>query len=119
MRMTPVLWGCLLVMADSGFAQLPPGLPVQSRSGQFIVSFLPARSTALSPLITSSSSKEKLRRLVPDLLAVSCERIKHDLLRALDIPERGGSRIFVTIRRNSSRDEPINFFATFYPDGWQ
>jgi hypothetical protein len=66
-----------------------------------------------------SPDDTKLRHLVPELLAVSCERIKHEVFRELNIPESGGSKIYVTIRRNARRDQTIAVGATLYVDGWQ
>ena len=64
--------------------------------GPFFVSFALAAGNPdpgqISPADTS------LRHLVPELLAVSCERIKHELFRELNIPESGGNKIYVTIR---------------------
>src|SRR5437870_3819740 len=114
MKMTPMCWGCLLLIARSVLAELPPGLlraigsqePVESRSGQFLVSFVPGRVNPLPPLTGGSAPEQRVRQLTPDLLAISCERIKHDLFRGLEIPERAGNRIFVTIRRNALKEEP-------------
>jgi hypothetical protein len=112
-----VLWGWVLLAGSSVHGQFSAALPVQSRSGQFLVWLAP--NTGNSDPRQISPADARVRRLVPDLLAVSCEQIKHELFRELNIPEGGGNKVYVTIRRNAPRDQPIAVGATIYLDGWQ
>jgi hypothetical protein len=110
-----IFWSCLILPAKLGLAQLSPAL-VESRSGQFVVSRVGGLATRPA---NNASASAKVRHLVPDLLAVSSERIKHGLLRELNIPERGGNKIYITIRPNAPHDRPIDFLASRNLDGWQ
>jgi hypothetical protein len=116
MKRTLIILGCWLAMASGVHAQLLAGWSVQSRSGQFVVSAV--FPDGVPRVVDTSSVAPRSRLLVPELLAVSCERIKRQMLRELAIPERQGGKIFVTISSQLARDQDAVIASTFYSDGW-
>lgn len=93
-----------------------------SQSGQFIVSGPRPRKTA--PLSPESGPSRILRNLTPPTLAVSCERVKSEILRALDLTDtwrdqdgRSG-KIFVVIDPTLRTNVPITVAASRFEKGW-
>jgi hypothetical protein len=83
--------------------QLPDARVIGSGSGQFFVS---ARGT-LSPHSLELASGPDMLTLDPALLAVSCDRIKAELLRELNMPDQWRGKIFVMVRPARSANDPI------------
>jgi hypothetical protein len=81
-----------------------PMTVIGSASGQFFVS---ARNTGLSPHSLDVGRGPNMLTLEPPLLAVSCERIKKELLRELDMPDQWRGKIFVVLRPARTGDDPI------------
>jgi hypothetical protein len=59
-----------------------------------------------------------LVRLEPNLLAISCERIKHELLRALGETDQWRGAIRIELHPAQNRNETIQIASTHYSDGW-
>jgi len=72
--------------------------------------------TGWSPLVGEGP---EVVRLDPNLLAISCERIKHEFLRELSLSDdqwRGAIR--VELRPAQSRKDMIQIASSYYPSGW-
>jgi len=81
----------------------PKATVIASGSGQFFVS---ARG-GVSPQSLDLASGPDMLTLEPALLAVSCDRIKAELLREMNLPDQWQGKIFVTVRRARSANDPI------------
>jgi hypothetical protein len=88
---------------------------IGSGSGQFFVS---SRGT-ISPRSLDLSSQPGMLMLQPELLAVSCDRIKAQLLRELDMPDQWRGKIFVPMHPARSADEAIPVVADRFAGKWQ
>lgn len=117
-------WAFWLLLAPSSRATPPPDhLPVFSRSEQFVVSGprqTPAGRRGLSP-----STRDNTVVLAPEPLAVSCERIKDDLLQALSLRDewrangRQTGRIHVHIDPRRPTNSPPAVQAIPFEHGWK
>ncbi len=93
-----------------------------SQSGQFVVSG--PRPKGSAPLDTRSPGRVQ-RDLTPQTLAVSCERVKAEILRALNLPDTwrnaGGrsGKILVAIDERVRTNMPIAVAASPFEHGWQ
>lgn len=76
---------------------------IGSASGQFFVS---APSLSLSPHSIELATDPKMVTLEPPLVAVSCDRIKQELLRELDTPDQWQGKIFVVLHPARTADDP-------------
>jgi len=115
MKILAVLLGSLI--ASAGLGALPDrGVrTVNSRSGQFVV-----RGPSLAQLSTDSAfANSTLIELDPNILAVTCERIKQALLRELTMADLWRGRIYLQINSSLSTNQPPIVFAKPYLDGWQ
>ena len=88
---------------------------LRSRSGQFVVSGLPATPRFIHHTI---SNQVDYVRLDPAVLAVSCERIKERLLTELDLPDMWRGTVTVRIFAVRHDNEPVHFTSVRYGDGW-
>ena len=88
---------------------------VQSSSGQFIVWGAPFTPASSDP----SPTDPGLIRLDPNILAVTCERIKSVLLRKLILADVWRGRIFVHIDPAMPTNQAPNIWVKRYLDGWQ
>src|SRR6266511_1847146 len=106
------------LIAFSAFAAAQPGgsRVVHSSSRQFIVS-----GAALPASLTNSPSATNapLVELDANILAVSCERIKHALLRELAMIDLWRGRVFVAINPRLMNNQSPSVGATVFADGWQ
>lgn len=84
----------------------------RSVSGQFIVRSISAASTASAPLTNQL-------RLEPTLVAVSCERIKHDLQHELAFPAAWQGKVFIGIYPAGSVEQPVTILSERLREGWQ
>lgn len=93
-----------------------------SQTGQFVVSG--PRPKTPRPIETRPS-REAPRELTAQTLAVSCERVKSEILRALELPDTwragGGSsgKILVAIDASVRTNTSLAVAATPYERGWQ
>jgi hypothetical protein len=84
--------------------QAPATMVIGSASGQFFVS---ARNVAISPRSLELSSGPDMVTLEPPLLAVSCERMKQELLHELNTSDQWRGKIFVVLRPARTAYDPI------------
>lgn len=97
-------------------AQMPPGTAVvQSISGQFLVS---SRSAAISANSLRLAVAPDMTTLQPALVAVSCERIKQELLRELGVRDQWQGKIFVVIAPAESTDDPVAVAPEWFAGNW-
>jgi len=98
-----------LALLNVANAQWPPNTKViGSDSGQFFVS----AHGALSPHSLDLATRSGLLTLEPELLAVSCERIKHELLHELNMRDQWQGKIFVLLHPARTAEDPV----TVYPE---
>jgi len=103
--------------ASAALAALPDrGVrTVNSSSGQFVV-----RGPALTQISTNAAFADgSLIDLDPNILAVTCERIKQALLRELTMVDLWRGRVYVQINSTLSANQAPIVFAKPYLDGWQ
>lgn len=98
-----------------------PVITAISQSGQFVVTGSPPRTRR--PVETRSSG-QSLRDMTPQTLVVSCERVKSEILRQLELPDQwraGGGRtgkILVGIDANVRTNSPLAVEASPFENGW-
>ncbi|MBX3745781.1 MAG: hypothetical protein KF833_10785 [Verrucomicrobiae bacterium] len=114
--------GAFLVPWIAAAADFPDTHTAISRSGQFVVSGpRTPQPTALSP----STPSDSFRELQAPTLAVSCERVKSEFLRLLQLPDlwraSGGQagKILVGIDPLRSTNAPLTVQVTPFKPGWQ
>jgi hypothetical protein len=115
MRTFAILLGALIVSA--GWAAPPAGgvRTVNSTSGQFVV-----RGPAFAqPSTNSEFAGSALIEMDPNILAVTCERIKRALLRELTLADVWRGRIYLQINSTIPTNQAPIIFAKPYLDGWQ
>jgi hypothetical protein len=102
----------LLNMAN---AQWPPNTTViGSDSGQFFVS---AHGRLSSHSIDLAAGSD-LITLEPALLAVSCERIKRELLHELNMPDQWQGKIFVLVHPARTAADPVTVYPEILGGNW-
>jgi hypothetical protein len=87
---------------------------INSGSGQFYVS----TRGSLSPATLDFAARSDLLALDSSLLAVSCDRIKAELLRQLNVPDQWRGKIFVFLHPVRSVDEPIRVSSEKFAGNW-
>src|SRR6185503_13175114 len=105
------------VIASAAWAAQPDGSvrTVKSSSGQFVV-----RGPAIAQLSTNSAFGDStLIELDPNILAVSCERIKQALLRELSMMDLWRGRVYVEFNPMLTANQAPVIFAKPYLNGWQ
>src|SRR5579862_3425735 len=99
------IFAAALAALMNASAQMPPGTAViGSVSGQFQVS---SRRPSISAHSLQLSTTPDMITLEPALAAVSCERIKQELLRELGMRDQWQGKIFVIIVPALSTDDPV------------
>lgn len=88
---------------------------IGSASGQFFVS---APSLSLSPHSIELAADRSLVTLEPQLVAVSCDRIKQELLRDLDSQDRWQGKIFVVLHPARTADDPATVMPEHLGGNW-
>jgi hypothetical protein len=88
---------------------------VLSRSEQFLVHGLPRPAAFFAG---SQASGVSYVQVDPNLLAVSCERIKEVLLAELGLKDEWKGKIALFLRPVRADNEPIFVTSTHYTDGW-
>lgn len=121
MKRLALILGALTVL-NVATAQVQPIVTVASgakviasSSGQFYVS----TRGSLSPNTLEFAARADLLTLDPALLAVSCDRIKAELLRQLNMPDQWRGKIFVTLHPVRSADEPVRIASERFGGNWQ
>lgn len=116
-------WSLALVLCLAGIPRLAnsqfargPTLSTLSISGQFVV----AGNAQPSPLPGGLAGLRPTNwvRLEPQLLALSCERIKRALLRSLNAPDRWRGKVSLRLHPIRRANEPILITSERFTDGW-
>ena len=122
MRITATILSSLLACAGLSATPLEDllqgsrtNLTVRSSSGQFIVGGRPHWRVSTN----SPPDNSPLIELDPNILAVTCERIKHALLRELALPDLWRGRIYVEISPTLATNQAPILVAKPYLEGWQ
>jgi hypothetical protein len=112
----------LLAGLNVASAQVQPNVTVlagpqvvSSSSGQFYVSTRGPLSLATVDL----AARSDLLTLEPALLAVSCDRIKAELLRQLDMGDHWRGKIFIKLHPARSADETNPVVSERFGGNWQ
>jgi hypothetical protein len=95
---------------------------VQSSSGQFLVrgSVLSGSSAGFASMAGAvMTTNSPVIDLEPNLLAISCERIKQALLRELAIADLWRGRVQIAINPAMASNQPPVIGAKVYTDGWR
>ncbi|HVR34454.1 MAG TPA: hypothetical protein VMS21_01240 [Methylomirabilota bacterium] len=109
-----------LILGTSGAlesAPVDPNRSIQSRSRQFLVA-APPHPTSIAPPAYRPPGNNRLQ-LDPELLAVSCERIKQALLETLDLRDEWREQIYITLQPVIRDNPSIGGGVTRHPDGWR
>lgn len=111
---TVLLCSFFLAKAQIG---LPAPVTARSHSSQFVVSG--NLQASFPPALLRRSVASNWVRLDPNLLAVSCERVKRAMLGELGAPDRWRGQFFLALHPIQSPDEIIQVTSTKYSDGWR
>lgn len=121
MKKFALIAGTLAVLNITS-AQVQPNVTVASgakviasSSGQFYIS----TRSAPSPISLEFAARNNLLTLDPSLLAVSCDRIKAEVLRQINQPDQWRGKIFVAVHPMRSVDEPIRVASEKFAGNWQ
>jgi hypothetical protein len=111
---------CLLPLfaASLGLAQFVPAQnpSIRSRSGQFFIH--DQRSTGLSAAAERFRTNDAYIILDPNLLAVSCERLKQEVSDRLGFSGPWQGRIGLTLFAAQRPNEPVTITSGHFRDGW-
>jgi len=110
------LAACCLVTGANAQVNLPTVAAARSRSGQFTV-YAGRRPSSL-PNLLRFPGNTNLVRLEPTLLAVSCERIKQDLLSELGAADQWRGKIRLVLHPAENPDETIVVTSSRFANGW-
>lgn len=112
---------CLLVILFSGFTdsiwgQLvkPQTALLRSFSGQFVV-----RAGDLTKPGTLVTTNEDLVHLEPNLVTVSCERMKQLLFRELDAGNEWRGKIYLVLIASDTPGRPVTILSERFRNSWQ
>jgi hypothetical protein len=110
---------CLGALRGSAGVQLPPSdlLSARSFSGQFIA--YANRTAASPPALLSVATSQDFVQLEPTLATVSCERIKHLLLRELGVTAPWRGTIYVVLYPAQAASDPVTLTSERFKSGWQ
>jgi hypothetical protein len=111
-----LLWLGLSLYAAGAPADVAPLVPPVTRPGQFVVHRPNFNLSAYGSVDTARNLQ--LRVLEPELLGVSCERIKRALLQALGLRDACQAKIHVVLVPVQAETRPIFIESTRYLDGW-
>jgi hypothetical protein len=116
-----ILVGIFLANHVHGAAVDSPVRTTVSSSGQFVVRGPAANPNAreFSAVEPTASTNSAIVELDPNLLAISCERIKQSLLRELSLGDLWRARIFVVINSSMPSNQPPVIGVKLFADGWQ
>jgi hypothetical protein len=101
--------------SPSAAQSLPKMTVIGSVSGQFFVS---AKSATLSPQSLDLAAGAGLLTLDPALTAISCERIKVELLHELNLPDKWQGKIFVMVHPARSAADPVDVYPERMGGHW-
>ena len=100
-------------------AQIAPfeAISVQSMSGQFTI--VAPRVITASAMASKLAKNPKCISLDPNLLAVSCERVKDAIWQQLGVTGPWQGKIHVALHAVRNADEPITIVSQRFSDGWR
>lgn len=96
---------------------VPKQLSARSSSGQFVATSRPVLNSA--PRVLNVATNEGFLRLEPGLLSVSAERLKQNLWRELEVQGAWQGKVFLSIRRVGSTNDPVLLSSEKFKDGWR
>jgi hypothetical protein len=102
-KVIAIIAGALAVLNLAHAQGQPNATVIGSGSGQFLIS---ARG-GISPHSLELAGEPNMLALEPPLLAVSCERIKAEVLRELNMADQWQGKIFVVLRPARTADDQI------------
>jgi hypothetical protein len=102
-KIIAIIAGALAVLNLAQAQGQPNATVMASGSGQFLIS----ERGGISPQSLELAAEPNMLALDPALLAISCDRIKAEVLRALNMPDLWQGKVFVVVRRARSDDDPI------------
>jgi len=115
MKIVAIIFSSLVAFIASDAVSASLLRTVRSSTSQFVV-----RGPTLSQVSTNLlRDGTELIELDPNILAVSCERVKQALLRALTLPDLWRGRIYIEINSALSTNQAPIIVAKPYVDGWQ
>lgn len=88
---------------------------VVSHSRQF---YIHGRPAGFASPIAPGAELPDVFTLSPELLAITCDRVKAAVLGLLQLQDTYQSRIHVTIFPRQHADQPVRLVTTLYRDGW-
>ena len=103
MKLIALIAGTIAVLNLAHAQGQPNATVIGSSSGQFYVS---ARG-GVSPQSLDLAAAPGMLTLNPALLAISCDRIKAELLHELNMPDQWQGKIFVVVRPTRSANDPV------------
>jgi hypothetical protein len=103
-KLIAIIVGALAVLNLAHAQGQPNATVIRSGSGQFLVS---ARGGVSPQSLDLAAANPAMLTLEPPLLAVSCDRIKAELLHEMNMPDTWSGKIFVIIRPARSADDRI------------
>ena len=103
MKLLAIIAAAIAVLHFANAQGQPNATVIGSSSGQFFVS---ARG-GVSPQSLDLAAAPGMLTLDPALLAVSCDRIKAELLRQLNMPDQWQGKIFVVVRPARSANDRV------------
>jgi len=117
MKIIATLAGALAVLTTAQAQWKPPAAMtvIGSASGQFFVS---ARSSYSSPRSVQLGMTPNMVTLEPALMAVSCERIKQELLHELNLHDQWQGKIFVVLRPAFTTNDAIQVVPEKLGGNW-
>ncbi len=116
MKKAALILVAALAALNGALAQgIPDTSMVGGVSGQFLVSNRGLQISANSKRLASEANMAELQ---PPLTAVSCERIKQELLRALGMRDQWQGKIFVVLYPAQSLEDPISVIPERFGGNW-
>ncbi len=113
--------GLVWALTQGGLAALgalaEPPTTARSYSGQFVVQAFPGVSLGRS--WSNLETNPAYIQLEPTLVPVSCERLKQELWRQLEIRGSWQGKISIALQAGRGPDDPIVVFSERFRDGWQ
>lgn len=113
-----VVWALTPGRLAAAAVPMEPPTTARSHSGQFVVQALPAA-------VVSGRSWSNLETnpayilLEPTLVPISCERLKQELWRQLEIRGPWQGKISIAVQAGRGPDDIIMVFSERFRDGWQ
>jgi hypothetical protein len=91
---------------------------LRSRSGQFVVAQTQVTVAKETTSEADTEDEEKLVKLEPGTLVLTCERVRQALLRELQQPDAWLGRIYVIINSEIPDNSPALIGAQVFKQGW-